>query len=262
MSDAPGPVLFECAGHVAILTMSHPPHNLLGPTLTGGLMAGLDRARMEGARAVVVRSALRNFSAGAEVDRFSVRSENGGSAGGSSSGLDFLRAFEELPLPIVASVHGVALGGGFEVALACDFIIAADTARLGLVEATIGLHPLLGGIQRVIQRAGVARGKEIVMLARRHDPATLEQWGIVNRVAPAAKLHEVTMAFAEELAAGPTVAHAATKRLANIYLNQGMAAADEAMAEAQVPIWASEDLKIGLRSFAQNGPGLAAFTGR
>jgi enoyl-CoA hydratase/carnithine racemase len=263
MSGTDGPVIFEREGNVAILTMSHPPHNLLGPTLTDALMGGLDQAREAGCRAIVVRSALRNFSAGAEVGQFSTRGANGGDGAGTSTrGLDFLRAFEELPIPIVASVNGVALGGGFEVALACDFIVAADSARLGLVEGTLGLHPLLGGIQRVIQRAGVARGKEIVMLARRQDPATLEQWGIINRVTPAEKLHEVTMALARELAAGPTVAHGCTKRLANIYLNQGMTAADGAMAEVQGPIWASEDLQIGLRSFAQNGPGMAAFVGR
>jgi enoyl-CoA hydratase/carnithine racemase len=260
MSDGSGPVTFEQDGAVAVLTMSHPPHNLLGPTLLGGLMDGLGRARETGSRAIVLRSALRNFSAGAEVGNFANRSADGG--GASVRGLDLLRAFEEFPAPIIAAVHGVALGGGFEIALASDFIVAADSARLGLVEATIGLHPLLGGIQRVIQRAGAARGKEIVMLARRHDPATLERWGIVNRVVPAEKLDEVALTLARELAAGPTVAHACTKRLATIYLNDGMATADDAMAEVQRPIWASEDLQIGLRSFAQNGPGMAAFVGR
>lgn len=259
MSDA-GPVSYARTGDVAVLTMNHPPHNLLGPTLTAALLGGLDQARDAGCRAIVVRSGLRNFSAGAEVDRFSRSGEQGGAD--SVTGIDFLRAFEQLPIPIIASVNGVALGGGFEVALACDFILAADSARLGLVEATIGLQPLLGGIQRVIQRAGMARGKEIVMLARRHDPAMLARWGIINRVVPEAKLPEVTMAFAQELAAGPTVAHGCTKRIAEIFVSQGMAAADEAMAEVQQPIWASEDLQTGLRSYAQNGPGLAAFKGR
>ena len=259
MSKVPPAVAFSRDGNVAVLTMQHPPHNLLGPALTEGLLAGVRRAVDDGCRAVVIRSAMRHFSAGADTDRF----RNRESAADSEARVpELLDTFENLPLPIVASVHGVAIGGGFEIALACDFIVAAETARLGLVEATIGLHPLLGGIQRVIQRAGVARGKEIVMLARRHDPATLERWGIINQVVAADQLDTVSMALAHELAAGPTLAHAATKRLANIYVNEGMRAADLAMPEVQAPIWASDDLKIGLRSLAENGPGMAKFTGR
>src|SRR5262245_33128968 len=120
-----GPVHVEQVGAVAVLTMNHPPHNLLGPTLMAGLMQGVEQARAAGARAIVGRSGLRNFSAGAEVDRFSARAA-GESSASSSGGLEFLHTFESLPVPTIASVHGVALGGGFEVALACDFIVAAD----------------------------------------------------------------------------------------------------------------------------------------
>src|SRR3546814_13979766 len=90
----------------------------------------------------------------------------------------------DLPIPIIASVHGVCLGGGFELALACDYIIAAQSAKIGSVEATLGLHPLMGGVQRQVQRAGMARAKEMSMLARRYDPATLERWGLINLVVP------------------------------------------------------------------------------
>jgi enoyl-CoA hydratase/carnithine racemase len=120
----------------------------------------------------------------------------------------------------------------------------------------------LGGIQRQVQRAGAMRAKEISMLGRRYDAATLERWGLVNLVVADDALEEATMTIAQELAHGPTVAHAATKRLVNIAVNQGVLAADEAMTEIQKPIWASEDLKIGLASFRENGPGLAKFTGR
>ena len=90
----------------------------------------------------------------------------------------------------------------------------------------------------------------------------MERWGLVNLVVADDALEEVTITIAEELAHGPTVAHAATKRLVHIAVNDGVLAADEAMAEIQKPIWASEDLKIGLASFRENGPGLAKFTGR
>jgi enoyl-CoA hydratase/carnithine racemase len=157
---------------------------------------------------------------------------------------------------------GVCLGGGLELALSCDYIIAASSAKIGSVEATLGLHPLLGGIQRQVQRIGALRAKEMSMLARRYDAPTLERWGLINLTVPEESLEKATMAIAEEFAQGPTLAHAATKELAHIAVNDGVAAADEAMARVQAQIWASEDLKTGLASFRKNGPGLAKFAGR
>jgi enoyl-CoA hydratase/carnithine racemase len=154
--------------------------------------------------------------------------------------LEMLRAFDEVPIPIVAAVHGNCLGGGLEMALACDLIIAAESAKIGSVEATVGLHPLAGGIQRLTQRAGAARAKEMAMLGRRYAAATL----------------------ARELAAGPTIAHAATKALVTIAINEGVGAADIAMTELQKPIFASEDFRTGVASLKQNGPGMASFQGR
>src|SRR5207244_6178582 len=167
----------------------------------------------QGVRAVVLRSALRHFCAGADVSLFTARIDAKGE--GVTSPLDTLRGFETLPIPIVASVHGVCLGGGFELALACDYIVAASSAKIGSVEVALGLHPLLGGIQRQVQRAGAMRAKEISMLGRRYDAATLERWGLVNLVVSEDALEEATMTIAEALAHGPTVAPAATKPLAH-----------------------------------------------
>jgi enoyl-CoA hydratase/carnithine racemase len=210
----------------------------------------------------VLRSGLRHFCAGADVSAFSDRIERSGTTDSRMTGVDFLRLLELLPVPIVASVHGACLGGGLELAIACDYVIAAASAKLGSVESTLGLHPLMGGVQRQVQRIGAARAKEMSMLGRRYDAATLERWGLINLVVDDEKLDETTLSLARELALGPTVAHAATKRLAHLAANEGVVAADLAMAEIQQPIWASEDLKVGLASFRQNGPGLAKFQGR
>ena len=172
-----------------------------------------------------------------------------------------LDAFETLPVPIVASVHGACLGGGVELALASDYIIAAASAKFGSVESALGLHPLMGAIQRQVQRIGVARAKEMSMLGRRYDAETLERWGLINLVVADEKLEESTMMVAQELAAGPTIAHAVTKQIARIAANQGVEAADLAMAELQKPIWASKDVRVGLESFLKQGPGLAKFEG-
>ncbi len=240
--------------------MNYRPYNLIGPTLTRPLLDALKAAIEEGSRAVVLRSALRHFCAGADVSLFASRI-NATNDGGSSP-LDTLRGVESLPIPVVASVHGVCLGGGLELALACDFIVAAASAKLGSVEAALGLHPLMGGIQRQVQRIGASRAKEMSMLARRYDAATLERWGLVNLVVPDEQLDAAALSLAQELAAGPTVAHAATKQLAAIAANDGVEAADLAMADIQKPIWASQDIKAGLASFRANGPGLARFEGR
>ncbi|MDB5860828.1 MAG: enoyl-CoA hydratase [Ramlibacter sp.] len=253
-------ILKERHGLVTVLSMNYRPYNLVGPTLNRPLLAALHEAVEQGSRAIVLRSALRHFSAGADVSLFAARADAQGQ--GVMSPLETLRGFETLPVPIVTSVHGVCLGGGFELALASDYIIAAASAKIGSVEVALGLHPLMGGIQRQVQRAGVARAKELSMLGRRYDAATLERWGLINLVVPDAQLDQAALSVAQELAHGPTLAHAATKQLVAIAANEGVDAADEAMAELQKPIWASQDLKAGLASFRANGPGLAQFEGR
>ncbi len=253
-------------GNLAVLTMMYRPYNLLGPRLMNALVGAIEEARDAGSRAIVLRSGLRHFCAGADLGVFETRVEQGsGDVAGEGrrlTGVEFLRFMELLPIPLIACVHGVCLGGGLELALACDYIVAATSAKIGSVEATLGLHPLLGGIQRQVQRVGAARAKEMSMLARRYDAPTLERWGLINLTVPEEQLEATTMSIAQEFAQGPTLAHAATKELVHIAVNQGVDAADQAMARVQAPIWASEDLKLGLASFRKNGPGLAKFVGR
>jgi enoyl-CoA hydratase/carnithine racemase len=264
-----GIVGYERDGPLAVLTMTHEPYNLVGPVLLDALFAELDRARAEGARAVVVRSGLRQFCAGADLGLFAARA-NGTGSNATADGddratvrpADVVRRLETFPLPLVASVHGVCLGGGFELALAMDLIVAARSARIGSVESTLGMHPLMGAVQRIAQRAGAQRAKEMAMLGRRYDPDTLHVWGLVNLVVEDEALDEATRTLGLELANGPTVAHQATKALTHVAVNEGVRAADEAMADLQKDIWASADLAEGLRSFRKNGPGLARFEGR
>ena len=253
------PVAREMDGPVAVLTLQHAPHNFLGTELVAGLLDGLRWAQAQGARAVLLRSGLRNFCAGADVTLFESADR------GTAPDLDLvevLRAFDALPMPIVAAVHGVCIGGGLETALACDLIVAAESAKIGSVEATLGVNPLMGGIQRVTARAGAARAKEMALLGRRYDARTLERWNVINRVVPDDKLADVTATLAHELANGPTIAHASTKAIVSHTLAHGVAATDEAMRELQQDIWRSEDLRRGLASLAANGPGAARFEGR
>ena len=246
---------------VAILAMRHPPHNLLDPALSAAIVEALRWAAAEGARAVVLGSALRHFCAGADLEGMLPAAERGDGVIDWPM-VEVLRTFDELPIPILAAVHGVCVGGGLELALACDLVVAAESAKLGSVEATVGLHPLMGAIQRVAQRAGAARAKEMAMLARRYDARTLERWNVINRVVEDEQLDAAAMTLARELAGGPTVAHAATKALVLTAVSQGVRAADEAMAELQKPIFRSADFRSAVKSFQTNGPGMARFQGR
>ncbi|MFI2207297.1 enoyl-CoA hydratase/isomerase family protein [Streptomyces sp. NPDC020192] len=253
------PVARQMDGNVAVLTMQSAPHNFLGEALLDGLLHGLRWAEEHGARAVLLRSGLRNFCAGADLKIFQSAQR------GVAPDLDLagaLRVFDELPIPIVAAVHGVCVGGGFEIALACDLVVAAESAKIGSVEATIGMNPLMGAIQRVTQRAGAARAKEMALLARRYDARTLERWNIFNRVVADDKLTAVSLTLAHELAGGPTLAHASTKAIVSYAVEHGVRATDDAMKDLQKEFWKSRDLKEGLASIEVNGPGAARFEGR
>lgn len=251
-------IQFAKDGAVAVVTMANPPHNLIDPQFMDELLAAYERAIAEGCRALLLRSGMRHFSAGADTTAFG---DNGGRRR-DQSGLEKLwSTLEDIPIPTVAAVHGAALGGGLELALTCDMIVAADTASLGMAEASVGLIPLLGGVQRVAQRLGPARTKQMGMFARRHDPATLERWGLINLVVAESELPNASMSWARQLAAGPTVALGCIKRLANEEARRGSAAADAIQIEVNSVMWASNDQRRGLQAFATTGPGSAVFEG-
>jgi enoyl-CoA hydratase/carnithine racemase len=247
-------------GAVAVLSMGLAPYNLMDRALNGELIKGLEWAQREGARAIVLRSSLRHFSAGADLDALVADADTAGVLDWGFT--ETLRAFDEHPSPVIASIHGVCLGGGFELALACDLIVASESAKIGSVEVTVGLHPLMGAVQRLTQRAGAARAKEMALLGRRYPASTLERWNIVNWVVADEQLDNATMVLAQELAHGPSIANAATKRLVSVAVNQGIAAADDAMAEIQRPIMRSADFRAAVSSYRENGIGMAEFEGR
>lgn len=248
-------VKFTRHGNVARVAMSRPPHNLLEGSLIEQLSKAFARAVEDGCRAVLLTSELRHFSAGADL----VAADTG-----ELQKLDlisFLREMETLPIPIIAAVNGLALGGGFELALGCDLIIAAESAQIGLVETSLGLFPIMGGISRAVARVGLARGKEFVLLGRRYSASTMAEWGMINRVVPAETLAEASMALAQELAAGPTLAYGAVRRLANVAAAYGVHAADELSSESASEIWATNDVRAGLQSFRETGSASAVFNG-
>ncbi|MGD0672439.1 MAG: enoyl-CoA hydratase/isomerase family protein [Candidatus Binatus sp.] len=250
-------VTFEKDGAVGVVTLAKPPHNLIDEAFLDAMLAAYSEAVAGGCRGILLRSAMRHFCAGADVNAFT----GGGRRRDQKDFEELIDALENVPLPVVAAVHGAALGGGFELALTCDVIIAANTASFGMAEASLGLLPLLGGVQRVVQRAGPARAKEMAMFARRHDPVALERWGIVNLVVPESELPTASMSWVRQLAAGPTVALRGIKTLANLSARYGISGADARQVEMNNQMWASGDQKRGLAAFLASGPGSAVFEG-
>ena len=248
-------ISYEKDGAVGVVTMAKPPHNLIDNAMLQELASTYARAVEEGCRAILLRSSMRHFCAGADLNVLA-------SERWDQKALAKLWAsLEDVPVPTVAAVHGAALGGGFELALMCDMIIAADTASFGMAEASLGLLPLLGGVQRVVQRAGLARGKEMAMFGRRHDPRALERWGVVNLVAAEAELAGVAMSWARQLAAGATVALRGIKTVANLSARGGISAGDARQEEVNTSMWNSADQARGLAAFVPTGPGSAVFEG-
>ena len=252
---------FERQGDVGVVVIDDPPLNLFGRELTADVVAAIGQARQADVRALLVRAEGQVFTGGADVNVFHGLSPQD-SQGFIASLLEITHSLEELPLPTIASVHGLCLTAGFELALACDMIWAAESAQFGLVEIVVGLTPLMGGTQRVAERAGPARARELVMSGGLYEAATLERWNVVNRVLPDGDLAEKSMRFAERLAAGPTKANAATKRMVRAFLDHGVRGADARAAEIGGPLFGTEDLQAAVRSFLDEGPGKATFRGR
>jgi enoyl-CoA hydratase/carnithine racemase len=254
-------VQVERSGDVGVLVIDSPPLNLFGEQLTGDLIGALDEVARDLPRALLIRADGEVFTGGADVHVFQGKSP--AEASDFFAGLIAItQRLEDLPIPTLASVHGLCLTAGFELSLACDMIWAAESARFGLVEIVVGLTPAMGGTQRVAERAGPARARELVMSGGLYEAATLERWNVVNRVVADGDLREKSMRFAERLAAGPTLANAATKRMVRAFLDEGVRGADARVGEIAGPLFATRDLQHAVDSFLEQGPGKATFEGR
>jgi enoyl-CoA hydratase len=257
----PRRVRYDRDGDVGLITLSDPPLNLFGYELTNELIAELEEAEGDMPRALVIRADGDVFTGGVDVQVFADKTPEQAQMFFDDL-LKVTHKIEDLELPVIACVQGLCLTAGFELALACDMIWAAEAARFGLVEIVVGLTPAMGGTQRVAERAGAARARELVMSGDVYDAATLEGWNVVNRVLPDHDLREETLRFAHRLAAGPTRANAATKRMVRAYLEHGVRGADDRVGEIAAPLFATQDLQSAVRSFLEHGPGKASFEGR
>jgi enoyl-CoA hydratase/carnithine racemase len=259
MSDV---VRLEAEGPLAVLTFDSPPLNLFDDAVFAGFREAMDKVAADPPRGLLLRAEGKVVSGGVDVGKVfdGMSAERGGELWDEL--LATIHVLEELPLPTVFAAHGLCLTAAFEIALACDVLLASERAKFGLVEIVVGLTPSMGGPQRLAERAGPNRAKELIFTGELFDAATLKDWGVVNRVyAPDAFAAEAR-AFAEQVANGPTRAHAATKRLVWEAKEHGARAADALVAEVSGPLFDTEDLQNAVKSFLTDGPGKATYQGR
>ena len=237
-------------GPVAVATLSRPPVNAIDEGWIARLQEVLGMAA--DARVLVMRSNQRAFSAGADLALMRSRFD---SAAGRAQMVEFARAMqrayaqlEASPLVSIAEIGGAAMGGGLELALACDFRIASDTARLGLPEARLGLLPGAGGTQRLTRLCGEATAKRLILGAEVVDGKEAARLGIVQWAVPPGDLDSRARRLAEELAALPAASLAACKRcIAAAGGDDGY----EMELEATGALLASEDTQGRVRAFLE-----------
>jgi enoyl-CoA hydratase/carnithine racemase len=273
MTDTAAPVRIERDGDVAVVALDSPPLNLFTPAVFNALenvaaelVALTDPGHPGRARAVLIEARGKVVSAGVDVTFFRDIAEGPEPVRhGADLWTRLLRVaqtFEDLPVPTVFAAHGLCLTAAFELALACDILLAAEKASFGLVEIVVGLTPSMGGPQRLAERAGPARAKELIFTGERYQAEVLERWNVVNRVLPDEGFTEAARAYAHRVAAGPTVAHAATKRLVAASVRDGARAADAQVPEVSGALFATADLRGAVASFLTDGPGKATYSGR
>lgn len=249
------------ASRVGTLRLDRPPMNALSVAVWEELEAGVREAEADdGVRALVVWGGPKVFAAGADITGFSGLTE----AQARVHGAILQRALATLartPMVTIAAIHGYALGGGCEVALACDFRYAADDAKLGQPEILLGLIPGAGGTQRLPRLIGLSRAKELIYSGRMVDMVEAQRIGLVDHVAPADDLIAAATEAASRYAAGPAALAFAKQALddgTEQALDQGLRLESELFATC----FGTEDAATGIASFLENRPGQATFEGR
>jgi enoyl-CoA hydratase/carnithine racemase len=251
-------LLDEPAAGVVRLTISNPAkRNALDHPILDAITATLTElsATESRTRCVVVTGAHGMFSAGYDIgeipdEEFEERAEKL-VAHPFTEAIDALEAF---PYPTLAALPGHTIGGGLELALACDLRVAEEQIKLGMPPAKLGLVYSHTGLRRFIDAVGAARTRELFLLGRYIDAPTALSWGLVNRVAAAAQLEALTLELAAELAANAPLSQTGNKRvIAELLSAAGAldAEVEEELIELRRASFASEDMREGVRAFAE-----------
>jgi enoyl-CoA hydratase/carnithine racemase len=243
--------------NVALVRLDRPKANALSTAVLAQLHAVATDLHADPPGAVVLWGGRRIFAAGADI----VELGSGAGAVGASFA-EALGAMASVPRATIAAINGYALGGGLELALACDFRVCAEDSRFGLPEVLLGVIPGGGGTQRLPRLIGSSRAKELILTGRQVRAEEALSIGLVNRAVAPDYVLEAALTWAAELAAGPLVAHGLAKSAVDRGLETTLAEGLAIEREAFVGAAGTQDAARGITSFRENGPGKATFVGR
>jgi enoyl-CoA hydratase/carnithine racemase len=236
--------------HVGLLQLNHPEtRNSLSIEMREGILAGLERFDTDAeVRCVVIAGSETIFAAGADIRALAARALGEPS---DASGVEFWHRLAAVQKPLIAAVSGFALGGGCELALACDMIVADETVRFGQPEITLGIIPGGGGTQRLTRAIGKQRAMEYVLTGRHFDAGMALKWGLVNKVVKKGHCIDEALEMARTIAERPPIAAQLAKRAVltaqDSGLTDGLAAERQMFDEAM----ATEDRVEGMQAFLE-----------
>ncbi len=255
-------VRLEIADGIGTIRLDRPPVNALNDQVTAELASAAREADADQAvRAVILYGGEKVFAAGADIkemagaDYASMTTR----ASGLQSALNLVAGIGK---PVIAAIAGYALGGGLEIALAADFRVAGEGARLGQPEILLGVIPGAGGTQRLPRLVGPARAKDLVFTGRMVPAAEAHAIGLVDRVVPDQEVYREARDMVRRYAAGPALALRAAKQAIDHGLDVSLATGLEIERIQFAALFGTEDQRAGMRSFLEHGPGKAVFTGR
>ncbi len=255
-------VRLEVEGGIGTIRLDRPPMNALDIAVQEGIRAAAQEA---GARrdvaAVVVYGGPKVFAAGADIKEMRGMSYTD-MVDRSRELQAALTAVAQIPKPTVAAVTGYALGGGCELALACDFRVCGDNAKLGQPGILLGIIPGAGGTQRLPRLVGVAKAKDLIFSGRFVDSAEALAIGLVDEVVPADDVYSAAVARVQRYVGGPAYAIRAAKEAIDAGTETDLATGLEIERMLFAGLFATRDREIGMASFVEHGPGKAQFEGR
>lgn len=254
MSDDVSAVVVSTEDRVGVIELNRPDKfNSLSTALLDGIDRALDAfERSPEVRAVLVRAAGKHFCTGADLDEVTAhRRSRDAVAAFIGRGHAVFSRLGASPLPVVAAVQGLCLAGGLELALSCDVVFAARSARFGDQHARFGLVPGWGGSQRLARRVGLGRALDLMFSARWVGAEEARDWGLVNHVEDDDGLAEAALAYCHELAAKSAPGLALMKRLAREGLDQDLAAGLRLEEGAVVDALLGADAEEGLSAFRE-----------
>ena len=249
----------EVSDHVAVIELNRPKMNVLNRQMQDEIAhAARELSSNVAVKSVVIHGGERNFAAGADVKE--MVHWDAAAAARETPGLQAaFTAVANIPVPTISAITGYALGGGCELALACDLRIAAADATLGQPEILLGIIPGAGGTQRLSRLIGAARAKDLILTGRFVSAEEAREMGLVNEVVAPDKVLERAMEIARGLARGPRNAMIAAKRAIDEGIAQELGDGLAIEARAFAALFGGTEQVVGMTSFIDNGPGKAVF---